>query len=808
MKKKILKFIGHCSILIVLITSVAMIGIKEASGAETITLTRENLQDFVVSTALKYYYKRSYSDYEQYALDKYNKMYQVNVNNTPEEVSVANQYKIDCTGFAMMVYLQSLGYAMTENDLYKAYPYHRIYNDPVQQEGGFYVDYRNNNVAADTELLFEQYNKAWWTDQLLLSAGYAATNNMDYFNKLFVYSTGDYVLLDKDISVDKLKDIPKTSTITSIPKSGEANYEEYKSQLIDEIRENIQPGDILLYATETTSGSRGAHGMIYVGNATNGQDEVGFIHSTGVDLKYAKDENGEETGLLTQQGYDSNGGIKYSEFYEYLGNLYTEEKNPKYFVIIRPINYFLDTTEEDATITSDVLKNKVQYQDYKEDFEKYLTNTISRDKTRYLNVEQYVTIVESKKSFPYGTSEKPVSKYSSVGKNDQLRYNVDLSNQAYAGFCSKNKYTTQEECETAGYEWMLPKYIPNITIAVPLPDNTTYEENSCSTEYGNCSYDTETNYVIINSDSPIKSDGSNNSAKFSFIINLDADMETVEFKNIEFNYTLDGVHYQNYGMYMPNISIDVEKYENSSNIISGGLDENDSSYAGVYTKVEDGSCATNTNMIDYIKCVYSDIKEIDLTNLSNIENLENYFAPVTAKINSSETKPAYIKSTYKENDMLVNGLYGGRELLGNYLNDREATYKNWYFEYGDIIVTYFDNDPQIYLFTGLNKSDYSATFMTIKDDSLYKIGETIESTTGGYTISGGASDGFKLSREMFAKDLFAVFRPSKLYDLNTGGGSDNPDLGDKMEFIIALLVISAIGVIYSLTRKPKFTIDL
>ena len=809
MKNKFLKIIGHCSIFIVLIICIAMIGTQKAYGDESVTLTRENLQDFVVSTALKYYYKANYSDYEQYALDKYLTIYQANVNNIPEEISAANTYKIDCASFAMMVYLQSLGYAMTENDLYKAYSFHKIYGDPVQQDGGFYIDYRNNNLITDTELLFEQYNKAWWTDQLLLSAGYAATNNMDYFNKLFVYSTGDYVLLDDDISVSSLSNIPKTSTITSIPKYGEENYDTYKAQLIDEIRENIQPGDILLYATENTSGSRGAHVMVYVDNVINGQDEVGFIHSTGIDLKYEKDENGEETGNLLQQGYDANGGIKYSEFYSYLEGLYTEEKTPKYFAIIRPINYFLDSIEDDATITSDTLKTKVQYQDYKDNFEKYLSNTISRDKTRYLNVEQYITSVGSKKFFPYGTKEKPLSKYSSVGKNDQLRYNIDLSNQAYAGFCSKNKYTSQTECETAGYEWTFPEYIPNIVIKVPLPENTSFEENSCSTTYGNCSYDSTENVVTIMSDSPINSDGSNGNANFNFVINLGTDIENVNFKNITIDYELSsyGSTSIHYTMYMPDINIDVENYDNSSNIISGGEDENGSSYAGVYTKVEDGSCSTHTNMIDYIKCVYGDITEIDLASLSDIESLDNYFTLVTAKRSSSTTADVYIKSAYKENDMLINGLYGGRELLGNSLGDREADHKKWYFEYGDIIVTYFDNTPQIYLFTGLNKSDYGATFMTINDGSLYKIGENVETTTGGYTISGGESDGFALSRKIFAQDLFAVFRPSKLYTVSTSGGDDNPDLGDKMEFIIGLLIVSIIGIIYSVTRKPKFTVN-
>jgi len=134
-----------------------------------------------------------------------------------------------------------------------------------------------------------------------------------------------------------------------------------------------------------------------------------------------------------------------------------------------------------------------------------------------------------------------------------------------------------------------------------------------------------------------------------------------------------------------------------------------------------------------------------------------------------------------------------------------------YAKSDECVVTYFDNTPQIYLFTGLNKVDYAYTFMTIKDGSLQKIGETVETTTGGYTISGGKSDGFALSRKLFAQDLFAVFRPSKLYSLDTSGdivNPDNPDLGDKIELLIVILVISLGGIIYSITRKPKFTIDL
>ena len=90
-------------------------------------VTKEELQDMVVSTALSYLHNQVYTDYDQYSMDANTTMSLANnkkaTGNTfnwrknsvsPEEISRTNIFSIDCSSFASIVYKYSLGYDFSE----------------------------------------------------------------------------------------------------------------------------------------------------------------------------------------------------------------------------------------------------------------------------------------------------------------------------------------------------------------------------------------------------------------------------------------------------------------------------------------------------------------------------------------------------------------------------------------------------------------------------------------------------------------------------------------------------------------------
>ena len=65
------KYIISISIFVLVLTiTILIIKVPKKSYSINRELTRSDMQDIVVSTALSYWYNRAYSDYEQMTMDK------------------------------------------------------------------------------------------------------------------------------------------------------------------------------------------------------------------------------------------------------------------------------------------------------------------------------------------------------------------------------------------------------------------------------------------------------------------------------------------------------------------------------------------------------------------------------------------------------------------------------------------------------------------------------------------------------------------------------------------------------------------
>ena len=725
---------------------------KDSLAANEVVYTRSDLQNYIVSNALEYYYKRSYTDYEQYAMDDFKSYYRLNINNNPLEINAGNTINLDCSGFAMMLYLQTFGFNFTENDLYKVYKHH-IY--PSVSNGK--MDFVNSTVSKDVyESLYENHGKAYWIEQIIQHLNYAAKNNSNYYNDLVVYAVGDY-----NISSITTSSIKKYLDITNLydPNVSNAEFERTRDIVISDLKEILQPGDIFIYSRNKASTDDngnykvipgGGHAMVYVGNAISNDSSNGFIHSTGNDMVISND------GTLKSYGYDSN-GIKYDDFDTYIKNIYyNKEKFPKFFMILRPINYYLNSSEK---ITNSNLKNKVLYEKYLSNFDTNMENNITKNKLKYLSIEQYITQVNNLKWYPYGSSVKPLGDYSTIGNNDKIQINIKLTNNSKISYCTKNSYTSKSTCESNGYVWKtsrdeIIKY-NNLTIKVPIPSNTDYVNDSCYSKTGSCSYDSKNKIVIFNN----VSNSSTGGQLYYFKVQANGTGKDIVVNGATVTYTNN----YNYNLKMGNQIIKVNDYNNLNNDVKELLIINDNFKC---SNSSDVSC-----MKEFLKDFYSNVKSIDFTKVNSYLNYESHFQSVKVQKNSysSADKNVYLDGYYKkpylENNIVVKGMYGGRKLVGNILSDRMQIIKSYYLEYGDILYTRYNDKDTIYLYVGHNKQ-YEPKFITIENNKIKKIGfSDTKDSNNGYLA------GYHILKNIFAKDLYAILRPSQIYKVTNTSNS-------------------------------------
>ena len=337
-------------------------------------------------------------------------------------------------------------------------------------------------------------------------------------------------------------------------------------------------------------------------------------------------------------------------------------------------------------------------------------NAVVRPALTDLKIEQYVK-----------TDTKDVGKYNSVNINENITYNLSLQN-------IKN--------ET----------IKNLTITATTPTNTSYV--SCNND---CTYDDKTNEIkwVLKEDSTI----TNNTYSYTVTINKEGTIKNSGFKiKVNNGSTLDMGVLETQAN--PTINNKLSKNTITSMLAlsntlnqSGYLTYSSTSTSDQAYKTDINSINENNKIalssVDFVKFLYYNIYGIDLNTL-NKDNIKTSLFNTSNNLYTKKTT-----STDEISKMLVPGLYGGRLLLGNDNNDRTRNMVATDLEFGDILVQLTTNVTLIKIYVYLGQQDDYPTFVRLSTDNK------IES------ISGQKAQ--QLFDSTYAKDLFAVLRPTRYY---------------------------------------------
>ena len=363
--------------------------------------TRGELEDYVVSTALSYYYNNANTDYEGFWAEDSRSTYTVNYNYTPEMVSRSRVLTTQCMAFAVTTYMHSLGYDFREyNGLLDDYDY-TYYKD---KDGNI------NHSSGNEEIMENAYK---------------------YFSKVYQVSLGHKIArLDNDDMgiVTYQKDV--ISTFPDIEDSSEVitnMSENDQATLVNHFVENLRPGDIIL---------NNGHAMLWVGDAL--EDEGGIIHSTGYTFSFKDNQTFSPRDGVTfnwiGNGYDT-AAVYYSSK-DYLINKqvlhHGGSENTK-ISIIRPINAFCGrgTDENDLCEISTIQEN-----------------TKARSKFKNLKVEEYVYNATDGTTMSVDTS--------SINSDDLLSYKLSLKNESGSYLCTAPIIASsinQTNCLSKSAEW-------------------------------------------------------------------------------------------------------------------------------------------------------------------------------------------------------------------------------------------------------------------------------------------------------------------------------------------------------------------
>lgn len=820
----------------ILIVGCIFLIVKKSFGVSTNTYTRDELQKMLVSAAVSYYYNNNYSDYEQYLLDadvKYpdlsssnnecvlnyknyknatkcvseNNHYPLvsttffrNLNITPEEVSRSNMYNTDCTGFTYLVYNNVLGY-----DLSEFYSFSgtadvvRISTDGVPDKR------RAISSKSDYYEAVDKFGRAW-----------NSTGNLTRIANCLVYKKG----VRKSCIFSSLSDeeLKKYNTDGEYSKKGvsyvdssnkselvynynfknltygnSTNYTNYLTEwntikkYFDKKNSSflMQPGDMLKIAY-TSNG----HVMVYVGEAFNAND-AGLIHSTGTD------------------GKPEDFSVRYeSNIYNYLNDKLTnlkkdgDKKRITSISIIRPINKYCSTVDGKETCTNN--------------------NISSNDKARVAfsgtRVEQYVV-----------KDHRGISTYNSVDVGDTVTYSIRLEDKRKYGYCS-NSSKTKETCvcpknnPNCGLEWIKTGYVydnsenASFKIKFTLPQGTTISK--CPKDFK----------PIVNSDNSIISCEGTTSSKYStfgVVINSSSSGKIGAGK---FEVT-----YKGSTLTLETIELNVNRTVNSNDVDK--LNKTVGEFKGKnYTYSTSDQISKNSNIntttkfssLDFIKYIYYNNFNIDLSYLTGQKITDSLFFS-WSKSNTEKYKDvnytynisAFFKKDGTDNisKMLVDGMYGGKKLIGNENAKRIKYIHNKYFEVGDIIVVsdkFIDNfshdragtalnfslttiDPtkdfKYYLVSGFDSSGYP-NLINFDNNGINSCNkdEKVFDGDGNYLMNPRNEDNkpysyicsFRVIKHLlYSSNLFAVLRPTKLYNdvsYNVTSHIDSNTVSNKLKY--------------------------
>lgn len=689
-------------------------------------VTKEELQDMVVSTALSYLHNNTYTDYDQLGMDADSAIKSSstgatfnwrNPNVSPEAISRTNNFSIDCSSFSTIVTKYSLGYDFTDYvDLQSNYGYYKF-----STNSNAFVYYKIGSTSITSQQQKERMLERFYNF------------HRGYDTRFFV------AVAEKELGNPGV-DVKKTSET----KIG-AYYYQFKDNssvterlnVYEDYKKYLQPGDIIVYVTTANKG----HAMVYVGDAF-GVGRPGFVHSTGSDFK--------QSGSTWAIGDD-----KYSVRFDSMETLaYRMQTNQvKKLVIVRPVNKYLKNGAytEPSTLNS---------------------NAKARSDMKWLKIEQYATKkTPSIVNLSSSATDVPISinEYNSVNIGDQITYVLEIKNNSNKSYCFGTKggnYDSSSSC-TGGLTWQTSKNVKEyktLTITATIPTNTTLVDGTIKciqnkNENISCTQNNGTITCNVNKNNPLSA---SETLKLTYTVKVNGGTQITNTGiKVKYNKTLT-MDPLTINVKPTNNKINAEQLRQSINkfkeyVTNGQVTYGTSNRAKFNATVPAKGKGTLTySAYDFVGRIYYDAFGINMSEFTgaNVKNaIFNKSSDVGAYGKKTTTQiNALTNENYKKiNKMLVEGFYGGRYLKGNDNKDRPGRLRPKDLEVGDIIVYYTtsngtiagDSVPYIYLGTDSNNKP---SFIRFKSGNQF----TTQTTS-------------QFFLEFWTKDLFVVLRPSQLY---------------------------------------------
>lgn len=410
--------------------------------------------------------------------------------------------------------------------------------------------------------------------------------------------------------------------------------------------------------------------------------------------------------------YDNN-ATKMTGFIHSTGKSYdftTETLNrDKYAVQTGTMTVKIDDIINDEDTTSYMILRPINYYCSSKDSCSLTVpnNSLARPSMTDLKIEQYIS-----------NDNKNISKYNSVNINDTLTYNLDIKN-------------------------IKANPIKSITISASTPSNTTYI--SCNND---CKYNNNEITWTLDSNSNI----TNNTYSYTVKVNKETTITNTGFKIKNPDNTILQMSDLNTNI-NPSINneldtniltsiIKLSQELNKNGYLTYGTSTNDDTYKTDITTINENNKITISS-VDYIKFLYYNAYGIDLNTLTK-DNIKTSLFTTQNSLYSRKTT-----NTDAISQMLVPGLYGGRLLKGNDNDDRTRFMVSNDLETGDIITFYTTNATLINIYIYLGQENNYPTFLRLANDN------TITKLT--------ATEAENLFNSLYAKNLFAIFRPTRYY---------------------------------------------
>ena len=775
--------------ILIIFTGMVLIPIKIAYSASgsyvSKEMTRTELQNMIVSTAISYYFNREYTDYEQRSIDAAGTFQWRDYNNPPEMVSRSNFFNTTCSTFTGISELYSLGYDYSPYYKYSSISYQNYDTDnhlkrfyATDSPLNFQTAYLNYGKGASTSGISMMFYKMLNDYGVIPTCSSSSCNNFKY--KLGDSYTKDGIEL-KDFASDliyyyeiklnnnNVVNAARTSLLNGTTSmSISANGIDYGSQdqaaIKNEIINLLQPGDNLYYLRLDDKTIKG-HAMLYIGNALG--DTHGFLHSAGDDFTLG-DENSDGLTINTNVtiGDDDYGiwhdtweaKIEKAQISNYMFR--TNSKKSYAIFITRPTNKYCDSNDKCyiGYNNTDQFKNTIISEKYKENATLYVNNAIARDKLRYLRTEQYQYFIREGES----DITEYLNKYNSVNVGDTISYRVELTNES-------SKYK-----KNVTYSDSTNPDNGQIIITARIPENTEYI--SCFNGGAeSCNY----NNGIITWTGINLPASSSEMQKFTYKVKVKSVKQiTNEGMNVIYSYKC-GTETCSNTLKMGSMKIDVNNTINDADVERfQGIIDAKISQKKQYT---DGFAFIS----DVYKEAYNAKFGVDFTDSGIREaifktmpvNWEDEYRYTENNITRLTNTSSFVRRIdYNDmqvriNNMLVPGMYGGRKLKYNVEGNRaKITFKKGIkstLEIGDVLIFWdFPNETSTvpsraytFIFYGYNSN---------------KLPIFVNYNNNVYTKYGASDDaGYKIIKRIYAFDLFALLRPTKIISMGIEINNNN-----------------------------------